>query len=108
MRPLLAMVIDIAADVEVAAVVADEDRRTGRRDVLDRRRCRSGRTGYSAGRAKRIANCCSSSPITGIFRTPGDTSRLSVGQRRAAAMSTIRGSGLTTTGWPTAASSGVS
>ena len=47
-------------------------------------------------------------PTTGTFSTPGDTSRLSVGHRRAAAMNTIRGSGFTTTGLPTTDMSGVS
>ena len=64
--------------------------------------------GTSDGRLNAIATRCSSSPTSGTFLTPGETSRFSVGQRRAAAMNTIRGSGLTTTGWPTADISGVS
>ena len=64
--------------------------------------------GTSDGRVNAIARRCSSSPTSGTLATPGETSRLSVGQRRAAAINTMRGSGLTTTGWPTADSSGVS
>ena len=64
--------------------------------------------GISDGRESCSASRCSSMPSTGIFTTPGDTSRLRIGQRRDVAMSTIRGSGLTTIGVPTAASSGVS
>ncbi len=60
------------------------------------------------GRENVSASFCNSMPSTGTLRTPGATSSSIVGQRRAAAMNTIRGSGLTTTGWPTAASSGVS
>ena len=58
--------------------------------------------GISSGRANCSATFCSSTPSSGILTTPGDTSRLTIGHRRSVAITTMLGSGLTTTGWPTA------
>src|SRR4051794_15371793 len=70
--------------------------------------------GMNSGWVKLSANLWMSMLTTGIFATafPDDDDpfddRSSVGQRLAAAMTAIRGSGLTANGNPTAANNGVS
>ena len=71
--------------------------------------------GNISGWVKLSASRWISRLTTGIFaiddtpsRGPPAADRSSTGQRRAAAIRTMRGSGLTTNGCPTAASSGVS
>ena len=64
-RPVAAQQLDDRLEVEVGAVVADEDRRAGARDVLGARRCRSARTGVSSGGLARKSRRCSSMPSDG-------------------------------------------
>ncbi len=78
-RPRCASAMPHRHRVEVAAVVADDDRRARLGEVLHAARCRTARTGSAAGCAAAIATCCGSTPST--FGTPLGTSRLTIGQR---------------------------
>ncbi len=62
--------------------------------------------GISSGRASGMSAFCGSMFTTGSFGTPDGTSRCTTGHRRNSATTSIRGSGLTTTGCFTAASIG--
>ena len=66
--------------------------------------------GKNSGWVKLSASRWISMLTTGILASAAASvpTRSSVGQRRAAAITAMRGSGLTTNGCPTAASSGVS
>ena len=79
-------------------MVGDEDRRPGDRHVVDALELE---TGVRHERRPRELHRqpLQLEPDDGIFITPGDTSRLSTGQRRALAITAIRGSGLTTIGY---------
>ena len=93
-------------DVEVAAMVGAQDRRALGRDVVHaldgdvhiREPGPGARTGTSTSAARSHQ----------AWARPGGTSRKIVGQRRARACRRMRGSGLTTKGWPTALSRGTS